>query len=253
MAGDIKTDWLGTVSDWNGFRRHDFRIDGINCILIEPEGAPAGGKPWYWRARFFGAFPFPDLALLKQGWHVAHIDIEELYGSPESNRRFDLLYDFMTAHGFDRKTVPVGYSRGGLDVYNWARKNIEKCHCLYLDNPVCDFKSWPGGKGTGPGEPESWKRCQAAWGFSEEEAMKFKGNPVDDLEALAKSGLPILHLCGDADEVVPAEENTMLLEKRMRALGGNLKVIYKPGALHHPHSLENPQPILDFIFESMKR
>jgi len=76
---------------------------------------------------------------------------------------------------------------------------------------------------------------------------------VDDLEALAKSGLPILHLCGDADEVVPAEENTIVVEKRMRALGGKFKVIYKPGALHHPHSLENPQPILDFLAEAMKR
>ena len=94
MGGE-KTDWPGKLSDWNGFRRHDFQIDGINCILIEPEGAPADGKLWYWRARFFGAFPYPDLALLKQGWHVAHIDIEELYGSPESNRRFDLLYNFM--------------------------------------------------------------------------------------------------------------------------------------------------------------
>jgi len=249
---EVKCDWPGKLSDWNGFRRHDFTLDGINCILIEPDGEAAEGKPWYWRARFFGAFPYPDFALLKRGWHVAFIQIDELYGSPESNRRFDMLYHFMTSQGFDSKTVPVGYSRGGLDVYNWARKNIDKCYCLYLDNPVCDFKSWPGGKGVGPGQPDGWRNCLNAWGFTEEEALRFDGNPVDNVKELAASGLPILHLCGDADEVVPPSENTMVIARKMRELGGNFKVIYKPGAKHHPHSLENPQPILDFIFAAMK-
>ena len=35
----------------------------------------------------------------------------------------------------------------------------------------------------------------------------------------------------------------------MKELGGNLQVIYKPGAKHHPHCLENPQPIVDFVLK----
>lgn len=247
VNGKFTTTYPGTVSDWCGFERHDFLLNGLKCIIVKPNVKPAKGKPWFWRARFFGAFPNADLALLKLGWHVAHIEIEELYGSPESNRRFDLLYDFMTSIGFSKKCVPVGYSRGGLDVYNWAAKNTDKVSCLYLDNPVCDFKSWPGGKGNGPGCQTSWQNCLNAWNFTEEQAMAFKGNPIDNLKPLADAKVPILHVCGDADEVVPAEENTIIVEKRYKELGGNIQVIYKPGQKHHPHCLENPQPIVDFV------
>lgn len=245
----FRTDFPGRVSDWCGFERCDFKLNGIKCILVKPNCAPDPAKRWYWRARFFGAFPNADWALLKRGWYVAHIEVDELYGSPESNRRFDLLYNFMVSMGFNRKCVPVGYSRGGLDVYNWAAKNTDKVSCLYLDNPVCDFKSWPGGKGNGPGSEIAWQNCLKAWGFTEEQAMAYKGNPVDNLKPIADAGIPVLHLCGDADEVVPPEENTMVVEKRMKELGGNLQVIYKPGAKHHPHCLENPQPIVDFVLK----
>ena len=243
----------GTASDWHGCERRDFAIDGIQAILVLPQGGFAPGRPWYWRARFFGAFPDGDFAMLKLGWAVAHINIDELYGSPESNRRFDLLYDYLTRElGMSPRPVLVGYSRGGLDVYSWAKLHPDRVGCLYLDNPVCDFKSWPGGKGKGPGDPEAWRNCLRAWNFTEEQALRYPGNPMDDLGPLPARRTPILHLCGDADEVVPAEENTMLLEKRCRALGGNIEVIYKPGAKHHPHCLSDPRPIVDFILRNVR-
>lgn len=245
----FRTDYPGFVSDWCGYECLNFTLDGLKCRLVKPNVTPDPAKRWYWRARFFGAFPNADWAMLDLGWYVVHIEIDELYGSPESNRRFDLLYDFLTSIGFNRKCVPVGYSRGGLDVYNWAAKNPGKVSCLYLDNPVCNFKSWPGGKGHGPGSADGWKNCLKAWNFTEEQAMAYDKNPLDNLKPLADAGVPILHLCGDADEVVPPEENTMIVEKRYRALGGHIEVIYKPGAKHHPHCLENPQPIVDFILK----
>lgn len=252
VMNGFRTDYPGFVSDWFGYECLNFTLNGLKCRLVKPNVTPDPEKRWFWRARFFGAFPNADWAMLDLGWYVAHIEVDELYGSPESNRRFDLLYDFLTSLGFNRKSVPVGYSRGGLDVYNWAAKNTGKVSCLYLDNPVCDFKSWPGGKGNGPGSADSWQRCLNAWGFSEEQAMAYDGNPLDNLKPLADAGIPILHLCADADEVVPAEENTKIVEKRYRELGGHIEVIYKPGAKHHPHCLENPQPIVDFILKYTK-
>ena len=243
------TDFPGMISDWHGFERCDFKVNDVGCILIKPNCKPDPEKRWYWRAHFFGAFPNEDFDLLKRGWYVAHIAVPELYGSPECMRRFDLLYQFLTAMGFNKKTVIAGYSRGGLDTYLWAAKNTDKVSCLYLDNPVCDFKSWPGGKGVGPGSKEGWKNCLAAWNFTEEQAMAFKGNPVDNLKPLADAGIPILHVCGDADEVVPPSENTILVEKRYKELGGHIEVIWKPGGKHHPHCLENPKPITDFILK----
>src|SRR5690606_36731111 len=116
------------------------------------------------------------------------------------------------------------------------------------DAPVLDFKSWPGGKGTGKGSPADWARLKGAYGFvSDEEALAFQGNPVDNLTPLAEAKIPLLHVCGDADKVVPFAEYTQLLQQRYEQLGGEIKVIAKPGVDHHPHSLEDPAPIVDWI------
>ena len=52
-----------------------------------------------------------------------------------------------------------------------------------------------------------------------------------------------------ADKVVPPEENTLIIEQRYKELGGKILVIHKPGSDHHPHGLDNPQPIVDYVLE----
>jgi hypothetical protein len=42
----------GAVSRWNNFVRHDFRVDGADVIVVEPE-KPLPGRPWLWRGEFF--------------------------------------------------------------------------------------------------------------------------------------------------------------------------------------------------------
>jgi alpha-beta hydrolase superfamily lysophospholipase len=69
---------------------------------------------------------------------------------------------------------------------------------------------------------------------------------------LAKAGIPLIHVVGQADSVVPVEENTDILEQRYKALGGKIVVIRKEGVDHHPHSLKDPKPLLDFILEAVK-
>ncbi|HYF37961.1 MAG TPA: hypothetical protein VD994_21845, partial [Prosthecobacter sp.] len=59
-----------------------------------------------------------------------------------------------------------------------------------------------------------------------------------------------LHVYGDADDVVPPDENTLLLANRYKALGGPITLIPKPGIGHHPHGLEDSTPIIDFIVSS---
>ncbi len=58
-----------------------------------------------------------------------------------------------------------------------------------------------------------------------------------------------MHVCGEADDLVPIEENTRLLERRYRELGGPITVIAKPGVGHHPHSLVDPTPIVAFVLQ----
>ena len=65
---------------------------------------------------------------------------------------------------------------------------------------------------------------------------------------MAKAKIPILSVIGDVNDwVVPIEENTLLVEKRYKELGGEIQVIKKPHCGHHPHSLKDPTPIVDFV------
>ncbi len=247
QIGIAAASFPGEKSNWQGFDRYDFEIKDRNCIVVTPK-EEAEGRPWIWRARFWGHEPQTDLALLERGFHLVYIDVAELFGSPKAVTIWDAFYSYLTEqHGFSKKAVLEGMSRGGLIVYNWAKKNPEKTACIYADAPVCDIRSWPGGKGIGKGSPEDWKKCLLAYGISESEAETFKQNPIDNLEPLARAKVPILHVCGDADNVVPVIENTAILEKRYKEQGGVILVIHKKGVGHHPHSLKDPTPIVEFI------
>ena len=238
----------GKSSDWHGFIRYDFEVDEKPVLVVTPQHA-APGRPWVWHGEFFGHKPAPDIELLTRGFHIVYMRVPDMLGSPQAVAHWNQFYSELTGkYGFARRAALVGLSRGGLYCYNWAIANPEHVACIYADAAVCDFKSWPGGLGKGKGSPRDWKLVQETYGFtSEQEAIDYKGNPVDRLKPLAKAGVPLLHVYGDADDVVPWEENTGLVADRYNALGGSITLIAKPGINHHPHGLEDPTPIVDFI------
>jgi pimeloyl-ACP methyl ester carboxylesterase len=240
----------GTKSQWGGFDRYDFSVDGRNCFVVVPKTA-APGKPWIWRTEFFGHEPQGDLALLAKGFHAVYIDVQNMYGSPTAMKHMDAFYDVLTGkHGLNKKTVLEGFSRGGLFAYNWAALHPDRVVGIYADAPVCDFKSWPAGKGKGKGSPGDWQQLLAIYGLTEAEALNYKFNPIDNLEPLAKAKIPLFHIVGDADDVVPLPENTAILEQRYKALGGTITVIVKKGCGHHPHSVPDPAPIVEFVLKA---
>jgi pimeloyl-ACP methyl ester carboxylesterase len=238
----------GQVSDWNGFVRHDFEVDGKPVLVVSPK-TPAAGRPWVWHGEFFGHKPAPDIALLHKGFHIVYMSVPNMLGSPTAVQHWNKFYAELTGkYGFARKVALVGLSRGGLYCYNWAIANPDKVACLYGDAPVCDFKSWPGGKGEGKGSPGDWKLVLDTYHLPDEAAaLQYPGNPVDNLAPLAKAKVPLLHVYGDADDVVPWKENTGLIADRYKALGGDITLIAKPGVGHHPHGLEDSTPIVEFI------
>ncbi len=67
---------------------------------------------------------------------------------------------------------------------------------------------------------------------AELEAHLVEHNPIDRLSSLAKAGVPILHIHGDADTVVSLEKNSGELARRYRALGGKVGLIVVPGKGH---------------------
>ena len=240
-------------STWHGFVQDEFIVAGHRCRLVKP-GSFAPGKPWIWRPEFFGAFDQADRMLLKQGFPIAFMEMTNIFGSPPAMSLMDAFYDYLTSkYGYklSAKATLFGFSRGGLYSINWAARHPDRVACLYLDAPVCDFKSWPAGWGKGKGSPADWQRLKQFYGFkNDEEARNYQLNPIDNLKPLAAAKIPILSVCGDTDQTVPYPENTAILKARYEALGGSIQVILKPGCDHHPHSLTNPQPIVDFVLKN---
>lgn len=232
----------GLKTQWEGFDRYDFDYKNRQVIVVTP-GTALKGNPWIWRPAFFGAFPSVDKALLEKGFHVAYYDLTHLYGSPNSMRLGDDFYKYMTSnYALSSKVTLEGFSRGGLCALNWAARNTDKVACIYVDAPVCDVFSWPGRK-----NKELWDGVLKEWQLTDKEMASFKGNPIDVAHIIAKAGIPVISVCGDSDKVVPFEENMKVVRDILAKNGSQVELIVKAGVDHHPHSLENPKPVVDFI------
>lgn len=99
---------------------------------------------------------------------------------------------------------------------------------------------------TFPGEKTEWN------GFtSDEEALAYAAHPVENLEALAAAKVPIMHMIGLNDQVVPPEENTFVLVDRYIKLGGPATVVPCTEGKHalfgHHFPIETPRLGADFI------
>jgi len=236
-----------TTDQWNGYVRHVFRFDGRQCYLVDPvKDAP--GRPWIWRARFWGHRPEVDLALLDKGFHLAYMDVVEMLGNPEAVEHWNRFYTLLTTtHGLNPKPALEGMSRGGLYVYSWAAANPKHVAAIYADAPVCDITTWPLTGPDGKFNEQGWKLLVNAFGFQSPEDVKaYRHNPIDLLEPLAAEHVPLLHVVGDADDVVPVARNTAVLAERYQALGGKITVIHKPG-VSHKHGLDDPTPSIQFL------
>jgi len=241
---------IAQETGYHGFRCLDFKFEGHNAKIVFPEKAEAQ-RHWIWRARFWGHEPQTEIALLKKGFHVVFIDAAEYRANSEAVSLWNRFYDHLVRnYNLNPKAVLEGMSRGGLYIYNWGSANTGKVACIYADAPVCDLRSWPGGKGKGEGSLEEWQAHLKAYGLTEVTVNEFRGMPVYNCIKLAKAGVHVLHVCGATDDVVPVDENTYALEKNFRESGGDIKIILKEGIGHHPHSLKDPSPIVRFILSN---
>lgn len=242
--------WPGRTSKWKGYTRYDFHVDGRDAYVVEPKHA-APGKPWVWRARFPNFHADADVVLLRRGFPIARINTDGMLGSPRAMQLWDTFYLFVTSRGLARRCALEGVSRGGLFVYGFAARWPDRVACIYADTPVCDIRSWPGGKGTGRGDGGTWKACMKEYGLTEETAKVFRGNPIDVLQPIARARIPVLHTVSLNDVIVPPTENTFVLAERYRKLGGSIDVIQvkagteKSGGHHFTHP--DPVRVADFI------
>ena len=232
----------GRQTTWKGFDRYDFRYKNRETIVVAPRKALIG-NPWIWRPAFFGAFPSVDNALLEKGFHVVYYDLTHLYGSPNAVRLGNDFYQYITrTYHLSPKVTLEGFSRGGLFAFNWSAQNTDKVACIYVDAPVCNLLSWPGKQ-----NEQQWSETLKEWNLTEKEMEHFKGNPTETVQAIAKARIPVIGVCGDSDKVVPYENNMKIVRNILAQSSSPVELILKQGVDHHPHSLENPKAVVDFI------
>ena len=217
-------------------------------FVLEPaKPAAEGARTWAWYAPTIGAYPNQSnewilRKLLDRGFYVCGVNVGESFGSPTGRKAFTEFHQqVVNQFKLEPKARLVGQSRGGLMLYNWAAENPDKVQCIVGIYPVCDLRSYPG-----------LKSAAGAYMLTPEEFEKqlAQHNPVDRLEPLAKAGIPILHIHGDSDKVVPLDKNSQVVADRYNALGGKMKLIVVAGKGHAeiPEFFQEPK-LVQFLID----
>ncbi len=245
-AGSMGIPAVSAAPQISDFELDAFDLDGIACKVLRPKQA-AEGRPWIWRCRFFGSFAQADAALAAHGWHVAWVEVADLFGGPPAMEIFGKFYSHVVEkYQLAPKSVMEGFSRGGLPAVYWSAAHPDKVCGIYLDAPVVDIRSWPSSQ-----RADLWKKCLAAHGVTEQTLDTWRSPAAVLADSPAAQGLPILLICGGADVAVPFAENGMHYEALFHKLAEQgkphpLSVIVKATCDHHPHSLHDPAAIVNF-------
>lgn len=212
--------------------RENFELAGQRAFVLAPReaGQTPTGKPWVWYAPTLGD-RLPGKAeswmfdrLRAQGIAIAGIDVGESYGSPAGRAIYQKLYEAMTeSRGYSKTPVLLARSRGGLMLYNWAAEHAGGVAGIAGIYPVCNLESYPGLKRAAPAYEMTAEQLKAKLG---------EHNPIDRLAPLAKAKVPIFHIQGDSDRVVPHEKNTAIVAERYAAMGGQMTVQLIEGGGH---------------------
>ena len=206
-------------------------VEGHTAFIIPAKANSAlKSKPWVWYAPTLPALPGKEEQwmfdqFLDAGIAIAGMDVGESFGSPAGRKLFTAFHAEMTgARGYSSKPVLLGRSRGGLMALSWAAENPHKVAGFAGIYPVCNVASYPG-----------VAKAAVAYELKPEElaAQLKEHNPIDRLSSLAKAGVPLFAIHGDADVVVPLEANFGLVKERYTALGGSIQLIIPPRQGHN--------------------
>jgi pimeloyl-ACP methyl ester carboxylesterase len=200
------------------YNRYAFDLPGVvgPITVIVPKSV-ASGKPWVYRADFVSRDAVIDLALLAKGFHIVTGPVPYNADGP-SLRDWNAVYSHLTGHGFSIRPVMEGAGAAAGEAYAWAIANPDKVSCIYGENPILHSRLSP--------------------------------SPLDHLAPLAKAGVPLLHVCGGLDP--DFKDQTRVVERRYKDLGGKITVMVKEGDGHYPLGPRDPKPVVDFIISHVK-
>lgn len=250
MKYDEKMFEFVSECDYYGFKRMNFKLNGRDAILVFPKVADEK-KRWTLKTEYFEAFPAFQLEMLERGWHLAYIKNSTRWHKPEDDDAKELLCQFLQEkYGLNEKCLPIGMSCGGMMAVYFAAKYPHRVHGLYIDAPVMNLLSCPCGIGhEGYGEG-LYQEFFGATGITISTLLNYRNHPIDNADKLLANNIPIFLICGDADEIVPYEENGKAFYEKYKAAGGEISLILKPDCKHHPHGLEGDQtPLVEFALK----
>ena len=217
-----------------------FICNGYRATVLIPDNV--NGK-WIWKTEFFHAFENAELALFEKGYTRVYYHISDKFGSTNAVRLMRRFHrELLKRYSFlDEKAILFGFSRGGLYAYNYALYYPECVAKMYLDAPVLNLRSWPWHK-----DFNHELFCKE-YNLNEETFETFQDSPIHTVAEFAEYDIPLLIIAGDKDEVVPIEENTYIFDAYYKSIGKSFNLIVKKSVGHHPHSLDDVRPILEFI------
>ena len=244
----------GEVIDWYGYKRHNFTVAGCNAFIVEPPN-PAPGLPWSWCLQWAEAFVprTPALKLLERGFHHVHIDLFSTYMNEEGIRKAEEFYKLLQSLHFHKKAALIGLSYGGLFSFRWAAEHPETVGAIYADAPLCRFDFDPEGAIVPPSLAgffhEAAVKHAAAYNTTVEKLAQHPLAPINNMKHIAEERIPILAVRSGQDQSVIPEFNIDLVEAALKKAGGDMEILRRDLYGHHPHGLDDPQYLVDFILQ----
>jgi hypothetical protein len=189
-------------------------LAGISVIVPK---SVAPGRPWVFRADAITRDAVIDQALLAHGFHIVIAPLTAQSGAvlKEWNNAYQLMLD----HSFSKKPVLEGTGTAAGEAYAWAIENPDKVACIVSRNPAL-------------------------------RSLMSKTSPLENLDPLAKAGVPLLHLCDNTDPWF--NEQTKIVEQRYRGLGGEITVIVSANDARSPLPPATLARAVDFVSEKAK-
>ena len=228
-----------------GGYRLDFEHAGHKAFLVQPAREPLdNSKPWVWYAPTVAGQQPDDrhdwlfTQLLAQGFAIAGVDVGGPSGAPRADEVFTSFREMLlTKYRMSKKPCLLASDWGALLLYEWASEHADQVRCIAGIRPLVNVESDP------RIAAELAQAYESGSAVSRQQLNDY--NPIDQLGALAEQHVPILHLHGPGDTVVPAEPNSGELARRYRALGGSVEVVALTG--EGPEVWQSPALVSFFV------
>lgn len=234
--------------DNQGFEQLEFTFFGKKAIVILPREENRNGRAIF-KTEYFGAFPVLQLEFVRQGYTFLFLENRNRWGTEsELIDQEKFLHFAFEEFDLEPGVITIGMSCGGMISILLAAKYPELIRGLYLDAPVMNFLSCPGGFGNAPETTEAmWQEFEKAHGMTKRELLLYRKHPIDKLDALIAARKPIYLAYGTADLCVPFEENAIELVRRYEGTEIPFVVEAKEGCGHHPHGPQDPAKVIEFF------